>query len=126
MRRRASLLPSLSFALIIAACSSGTTASPSAPPAAPSAAPAASAPAASAPASGATTTGPLMAAKPEDCPPVDTSTPVTISMWSNTEAPGQAVEEAMIAEYMAANPNVTIEYTGGMDLFDSFDRFQAA
>jgi ABC-type glycerol-3-phosphate transport system substrate-binding protein len=67
-----------------------------------------------------------MAAKPEDCPPVDTTTPVTISMWSNTEAPGQAVEEAMIAEYMAANPNVTIEYTGGMDLFDSFDRFQAA
>jgi multiple sugar transport system substrate-binding protein len=67
-----------------------------------------------------------MAAKPQDCPPADTSTPVTITMWSNTEAPGQAVEEAMIAEYKAANPNVTITYTGGMDLFDSFDKFQAA
>jgi ABC-type glycerol-3-phosphate transport system substrate-binding protein len=67
-----------------------------------------------------------MAAKPEDCPPTDTSNQVTISMWSNTEAPGQAVEEAMIAEYQAANPNIKIEYTGGMDLFDSFDRFQAA
>jgi multiple sugar transport system substrate-binding protein len=67
-----------------------------------------------------------MAAKPEDCRPTDTTTPVTLTIWSNTEAPGQAVEEAMIAEYTAVNPNVTIQYTGGMDLFDSFDRFQAA
>ncbi len=128
MRRRTLLAPTLSVAFVIAACGSAATPAPSvAPSSAPSTQPSAQASASAAPsASGAATNGPLMAATPQDCPPVDTSTPVTITMWSNTEAPGQAVEEAKIAEYKAANPNVTINYTGGMDLFDSFDKFQAA
>jgi multiple sugar transport system substrate-binding protein len=67
-----------------------------------------------------------MAKTPADCPPPDTSTQINLTMWSNTEGPGQAVEEAMLAEYQAANPNIKITFTGGMDLFDSFDRFQAA
>ena len=123
MRRRALLTSSLSVAFIIGACSGSTTPPASSAPTT-QASPSAAASAAASPSGAAT--GPLMAAKPEDCPPVDTTSPVTVTMWSNTEAPGQAVEEAMIAEYKAANPNVTITYTGGMDLFDSFDRFQAA
>jgi multiple sugar transport system substrate-binding protein len=123
MRRHALLTSSLSVAFIIGACS-GTTTPPASSTAPTQASPSAAASEAASPSGAAT--GPLMAATPADCPPVDTTSPVTITMWSNTEAPGQAVEEAMIAEYTAANPNVTINYTGGMDLFDSFDRFQAA
>jgi multiple sugar transport system substrate-binding protein len=70
--------------------------------------------------------GPLSAATPQDCPLPDQNTNVTLTFWSNTEAQGENLEQAMIAEWMKANPNVTVNYQGGQDLFDSFDKFQAA
>ena len=65
-----------------------------------------------------------MAATPKDCPPP--AGDVTITMWSSTEAQGNAVEKAMVAEYTAANPNVHITYTGGLDSNDSNTKFLAA
>ena len=111
-RRRRLALP-LAAILIVAGCTGTPTTSPAATTPAATGTPG-------------TATGPLTAKKPEDCPAPDTGSKVTLTMWSNTEAPGQAVEEAMIAEWQAANPNVEIKYTGGLDLFDSFDKFQAA
>jgi multiple sugar transport system substrate-binding protein len=67
-----------------------------------------------------------MATRAEDCPAPNPSSKVTITFWSNTEAQGSAVEKSMIADWMKANPNVTVTYSGGQDLFDSFDKFQAA
>src|SRR5436190_5014337 len=123
MRRRSLLTLPLAVAFVVSSCAG--VASP--PPSPQASAPASTAPASpSVAASAAASGGPLMAKKPTDCPLPDKTTPVTITMWSNTEAPGQAVEEAMIAEWKAANPNVTVNYTRGMDLFDSFDKFQAA
>src|SRR5204863_3629586 len=124
MRRRSLLVLPIAVAFVVSSCAG--VASPSPTSQASAAASSAPSPSPSASASAAASGGPLMAKKPTDCPLPDKTTPVTITMWSNTEAPGQAVEEAMIGEWKAANPNVTFNYTGGMDLFDSFDKFQAA
>jgi len=105
----------LAAILVAASCGGAPTSSPPAPTGTTGAS-----------ATPGTATGPLTAKTPSDCPLPDQSSKVTITMWSNTEAPGQAVEEAMISEWQAANPNVEIKYTGGLDLFDSFDKFQAA
>lgn len=122
MRRRSLLVLPFAVAFVVSSCGGAASPSPASSTATTPVPPASVAASGSASA----VTGPLMAKKPTDCLLPDQATPVTITMWSNTEAPGQAVEEEMIAEWKAANPNVTVNYTGGMDLFDSFDKFQAA
>jgi multiple sugar transport system substrate-binding protein len=42
--------------------------------------------------------------------PVQTEGPVTITFWTHTHPPMIEVYETLIAEYVAANPNVTIDY----------------
>jgi len=103
----------LALVLVGSACAGGTTA--------PSSGPSTATPPGSAAAS---PKGPLMAATPKDCPAP--AGDVNITMWSSTEAQGNAVEKAMVAEYMAANPNVHITYTGGLDSNDSNTKFLAA
>jgi ABC-type glycerol-3-phosphate transport system substrate-binding protein len=120
-RSRATVL--FAFAFMLSACG-GATQSGSAAPAATATAPPASAAAPSG--SAATTKGPLTAAKPEDCLAPSTGEKVKITVWSNTEEQGSALERAMIDEWMKVNPNVEVTYTGGLDLFDSFDKYLAS
>ncbi len=104
----------LALGFVLSACAGGT------PSLSPSTRPTTAPPASAGPGASALP-GPLHAAKPEDCPapPGD----VEITYWSATEAQGEAVERAMIQEYMAANPHVRITYTGGLSQADSNTKF---
>ena len=68
--------------------------------------------------------------------------PVTITAWGHAHMPRVAVDEEMIAAFMEANPNITVEYEvlpsdfyatlntalasgAGPDLFNQFTPFSA-
>src|SRR5687767_6809926 len=57
----------------------------------------------SAPSAGPTSAG-------ETTAPSEASAPTTISFWTHTHPPMIEVYEKLIADYEAANPNITVDY----------------